>query len=48
MLVLVGEISDSNWLRFNIDKNSFIQFNVDNSKFQLDVQIVMILSSRGG
>ena len=46
MLVLLSEISFSNLLMFNIDKNSFIQFNFNNSKFQLEVQIVITLSSR--
>ena len=51
VLFLFREISDSIRLDFYFfkrifDRNSFIQFILDSSKFQLEVQIVMTLSSR--
>ena len=51
VLFLHREISDSIRLGFHlfkrvVDINSFIQFILDSSNLQLEVQIVMILSSR--
>ena len=52
MLFLLNEISDSTILDFlyikeHLKKNSFIQIILDSSNFQLEVQIVIVLSSRG-
>ena len=51
MLFLFREISEFIILEFYLfkrifDINSFIQFILDSSNLQLEVQIVMILSSR--
>ena len=51
VLFLFREISDSIRLDFYLfkrifDINSFIQFILDSSNLQLEVQIVMILSNR--
>ena len=46
MLFQFGEVFNSNLIRVLISKVYFINSLFDNSDFHLEVQIVMILSSR--